>query len=118
MMALAWSAVTGSPVGIADHVGHPTVHHRPGPLAQVGRHHTQSAKVVLAPLHHLHVVDAGQLGIDFGALSAARTSVVRSSDEPALDMGWALPSPSGSEGGSAPSSKPEATSPCSSQCSG
>ena len=50
-------------VDIADHIRHPPVHDRPGPLGQVGGDHADRAEVVLAALDHLHVVEAGELGV-------------------------------------------------------
>lgn len=60
MMALAFSV---APVGVADDVGHPPVHHRPGPLRQVGGDDAEGPEMVLAPLDHLDVVDACELGV-------------------------------------------------------
>src|SRR6266487_597000 len=51
-------------VGVADHLRHAAVHDRPGPLCEVGGDHTDGAEVVLAALDHLHVVDAGELGVE------------------------------------------------------
>ena len=65
--------------------------HHPGALGEVGGHDTQRAEVVFAPLDHLLVVDPRQLRVDPPwRCRRARTIVVRSSDDPALDMGWPL----------------------------
>jgi hypothetical protein len=53
----------GCAVGVTDHVGHAAVHDHPGPLGQMGSD-ADRAKVVVATLDHLDVVDAGQLGVD------------------------------------------------------
>ena len=91
MIALASSDVDGSAVGVADDVGHAAVHHGPEPFGEVGGDDAERAEVVLASFDHLQVVDAGELGVlTLRALSAARTRVVRSSDDPALDIGWPL----------------------------
>ena len=77
-------------VGVADDVGGAAAHDGPGPLGQAGRDDAQRAEMVLAALGHLLVVDAGELGVLLAGVSAARTRVVRSSEDPALDMGWPL----------------------------
>ena len=65
--------------------------HRPGALGEVGGHDAQRAEVVFAPLDHLLVVDPpASCGSTLLALSAPRTIVVRSNDDPALDMAWPL----------------------------
>jgi hypothetical protein len=63
MLALACSVVTGRPFGVADDVGHAAVHHGPGSFGEVGRDDAEGAEVVFAALDHLHVVDAGELGV-------------------------------------------------------
>ncbi len=63
---------------------------RPGPLGQVGGDDTERPEVVLAAFDHLQVVIRANCGSWRRAVSAARTMVVRSSDDPALDMGWPL----------------------------
>src|SRR6266545_4171832 len=77
-------------VDIADHIRHPPVHDRPGPLGQVGGDHADRAEVVLAALDHLHVVEAGELGVLAAGGVGGADQVVRSSRLPALEMGWPL----------------------------
>jgi hypothetical protein len=53
-----------SAVGVPEHLGHPSVHDRPGPFSEVGSDHTDRAEMVLAAFDHLQVVAAGQLRVD------------------------------------------------------
>ena len=57
-------AVHRAPVDVAHHVGLPSGKHHPAPLGQMGGHHAQGLQVVRPPLHHLGVVDPGELGVD------------------------------------------------------
>jgi hypothetical protein len=77
-------------VDVTDDVRRSLFHEPPGALGEVGGHYTEGGEVVLAPFDHLRVVEPGELGSCLRAVSAARTSVVRSSDDPALDIVWPL----------------------------
>src|SRR6266511_1980667 len=56
----------------------------------VGGDHADRAEVVLAALDHLHVVEAGELGVLAAGGVGGADQVVRSSRLPALEMGWPL----------------------------
>jgi hypothetical protein len=53
-----------SAVGVAEHIGHLSVHDRPSPFSEVGSDDTDRAEMVFAAFDHLQVVAAGQLRVD------------------------------------------------------
>ena len=59
LLSSDWGAV-----GVAEHLGHPSVHDRPSPFSEVGGDHADRAEMVFAAFDHLQVVDAGQLRVD------------------------------------------------------
>ena len=65
---LGFGCGDGPAVGVADDVGHATVHHRPEPFGQVRGDDTVRAEVVFASFDHLDVVDPGELRVEFSGV--------------------------------------------------
>ena len=90
MICLASLAVTGLPLLSQITYGVPRLQHGPGPFGEVAGDDAAGLEVGGAAFGHLQVVDPGELRVLLRAVSAARTKVARSSDGPALLIGWPL----------------------------
>jgi hypothetical protein len=77
-------------VGVADDLRQAAVQHHPGALGQVGSDHAQRPEVVLAPLDHLHVVAAGQLGVEAAGVVGGADQGGAQQPVAGLGDGWPL----------------------------